>query len=330
MSKQTLKTTMLLSALLGGALISTQASPALAQNAAPPPAPPPAPKAAPAAPAASAEAAGADPETAPRQAEERRTNDLASQPAVRNRLLLVAKRFEITPLFESTVNADFRHFVGGGLKLEYHFTDKLSVGALGVFSTAIDTGLVDKIVPTLPDQMSEDNPLEPTKDQFNGHLNKMPFHGAVYVSLTPWYGKLAAFNTAFVNFDFYFQAGLAFAQLDSNCPITVCSDTSPGVSRPDPTDPDETIPPDFLPANDPPLNSGNRIGAYLGAGIHVFLTEAIALDFTVRDYAFSDNPSGADYNADRVVSDDDSRFLNHLFMGVGLSIMLPLKAKRTR
>jgi outer membrane beta-barrel protein len=328
MSKTTVKTALFLSALVGGALIS--ASSARAQDAAPAPAPAAKAAPAPAAAAASVEAAGAGPDAAPRQAEERRRNDLASQPAVRNRLLLVAKRFEVTPLFESTVNADFRHFIGGGLKLEYHFSDMLSVGALGVFSTAINTGLVDKIVPTLPDQTSEDNLLEPTKDQFNGHLNKMPIHGAVYVSLTPWYGKLAAFNTAFVNFDFYFQAGLAFAQLDSNCPITVCNDTSPGVPRPDPAAPGETIAPDFLPANDPPLNSGNRIGAYLGAGIHVFLTEAIALDLTVRDYAFSDNPSGADYNADRIVSDDDSRFLNHLFMGVGLSIMLPLKAKRTR
>lgn len=309
-----LKTT-LTSALLLGALLST--STALAQSAAPAAAP------------AGGEA-GAGPDAGPRKAEERRRNDLAEQPAVRHRLLLVAQRFEVTPLFESTVNADFRHFVGAGLKLEYHLTDMLSVGALGVYSTSIDTGLVDKIVPTLPDAMSQDNPLEPTKDQFTSHLNKMPLHGAVYASLTPWYGKLAAFNTFFVNFDFYFQGGLAFAQLESDCPISICTDTAPGQSRPDPNDPNETIPPDFLPANDPPLNDGTRIGGYLGAGIHVFLNDFLALDLTVRDYIFSDNPSGADYNADRIVTDDDSRFLNHLFMGVGLSVMLPMKAKRTR
>lgn len=277
--------------------------------------------------AASAEQAG--PETGPRHAEERRRNDLHQQPAVRHRLLLVAKRFEATPLFESTINADFRHFVGAGLKLEYHLSDMLSVGALGVFSTAIDTGLVDKIVPTLPDTPVADS-REPSKNQFLAHLNKMPLHGAAYVSLTPWYGKLAAFEAAFVNFDFYFQAGLSFAQLDSSCPATLCDDPSPGKARPDPMNPGETLPPDLNPRNDAPLNSGNRLGAYLGAGIHVFVNEFLALDFTVRDYAFSDNPSGADYNANGFVSDDDSRFLNHLFMGVGLSVMLPMKAKRTR
>ncbi|HRC56193.1 MAG TPA: outer membrane beta-barrel domain-containing protein [Kofleriaceae bacterium] len=279
--------------------------------------------------AAAQEADKAGPETGPRQAEERRRNDLHTQPAVRHRKLLVAKRFEATPLFESTVNADFRHFVGVGLKLEYHLGDKLSVGALGVYAGAINTGLVDKIVPTLPDMAQVDS-LEPSKGQFQAHLNKMPLHGAAYVSLTPWYGKLAAFDSAFVNFDFYFQAGVSFAQLQSDCPASICNDTAPGQPRPDPNNAGETLPPDFNPNNDPPLNSGGRVGAYLGAGIHVFLNDFLALDLTVRDYAFNDNPSGADYDANRFVNDDDSRFLNHLFMGVGLSVMLPMKAKRTR
>lgn len=276
------------------------------------------------------EADGAGPDSSPRTAEQRRRNDLREQPAVRHRLLLVAKRFEVTPLFESTVNADFRHFLGPGLKLEYHLSDKFSIGALGVLSTSIDTKLLDKLIPSLPEMSSLANPLEPSKAQFEQHLNTMPLHGAAYVSLTPWYGKLAAFGAAFVNFDFYFQAGVSFAQLDSSCAANICNDPAPGKPRPDPVNAGETLPPDFNPNNDPPLNSGNRVGAYLGGGIHVFLNEFLALDLTVRDYLFSDNPSGADFNADRFVSDDDSRFLNHLFMGVGLSVMLPMKAKRTR
>ena len=172
---------------------------------------------------------------------------------------------------------------------------------------------------------------EPTKTEFAQHLNKMPFHGAAYVSLTPWYGKLAAFSSAFVNFDFYFQAGLSFAQLKSDCDDNICDDPAPGVTGPDPdgNGPLEGDPPDDNPNNDPPLNSGTKLGLYLGAGIHVFLNDFIALDLTVRDYAFSDNPSGADFNANLAVQDDDSRFLHHLFMGAGISIMLPPKVKRT-
>ncbi|HLL20643.1 MAG TPA: outer membrane beta-barrel domain-containing protein [Kofleriaceae bacterium] len=255
----------------------------------------------------------------------RRTNDLEDDVAVRHRKLLVKKRFEVAPLFESTINADFRHIIGGGAKLEYHFTDMLSVGAIGVASTAINTKLITRIMDTLEDNPM--NPREPSREELESRLNEMPLHGAAYLSLTPWYGKLAAFSQAYVAFDFYFQAGVAFAQLKSNCPSNICNDPSPGQSSPGPNG--ETVPPDNDPNNDAPLNDGSRLGLYLGFGIHVFLNDFIALDLTVRDYAFDDNPSGADFNADRAVTDDDSRFLHHLFVGVGLSIMFPTKVKRT-
>ncbi|MBS1119262.1 MAG: hypothetical protein H6Q90_1490 [Deltaproteobacteria bacterium] len=259
-------------------------------------------------------------------AEGRRLNTLEKDVAVRHRRLLVKKRFEFAPLFESTINADFRHILGGGAKLEYHFGDMISLGVIGVGSTALDTKLVTRIADTLVDNPMD--PAEPTKDEFLTRLNSMPVHGAAYLSLTPWYGKLAAFAQAYVAFDFYFQAGVAFAQLKSDCdPDNVCTDKHPG----------ETInemPPDLDPNNDPPLNSGNRAGLYLGGGIHVFMNDFVALDFTVRDYAFSDNPSGADVSGpqggpDRAVTKDDNRFVHHLFFGAGVSIMFPTRVKRT-
>jgi outer membrane beta-barrel protein len=253
---------------------------------------------------------------------ERRTNDLAKDVAVRHRRLLVKERFEFAPLFESTINADFQHIIGAGAKLEYHFTDMLSFGGVGVFSVALKTKLVDRVMKTLEPTV-DNNTREPSVDEFESRLNKMPLHGAVYASLTPWYGKLAAFSQAYVAFDFYFQAGLAFAQLDSKCPTNVCTDANTDMPEPDGT------PPDMNPNNDPPLNSGGRLGLYLGGGIHVFLNDFIALDLTVRDYAFTDNPSGADFNANLAVTKDDSRFVHHLFFGAGLSIMFPMKVKRT-
>jgi len=263
-------------------------------------------------------------------AEGRRLNGLHEDYAVRQRKLLVKHRFEVTPLFESSLNADFLHVVGGGGKLEYHLSDKLSIGVIGVFSTQFNTTLVDHIVDTLP--MTPDGRI-PSQDQFLQHLNTMPVHGAAYVSITPWYGKLAAFSQAYVAFDFYFQGGVSFATLKNDCDTTnVCNDTHPGTSIMNGMD---SIPPDNNPNNDPPLNDGQRIGLYLGGGIHVFLNDFIALDLTVRDYMFSDNPSGADYNADLFVGknettgEDDNRFLNHLFFGAGLSIMFPTTVKRT-
>lgn len=258
-------------------------------------------------------------------AEGRRNTALADAVAVRRRRLLVTGRFELAPLFESTINADFRHIVGGGAKLEYHLSDMLSIGVVGVASTALNTKLVDRIVPSL-EMTADPKTREPSQDEFTQRLNTMPVHGAAYVSLTPWYGKLAAFSQAYVAFDFYFQAGMSFAQLKSNCASSVCNDLFPGVSH---LQGDDTIPPDNDPNNDPPLNNGTRVGLYLGGGIHVFLNDFLALDMTVRDYAFTDNPSGADFNADLFVSDADNRFLHHLFFGVGISVMLPTTVKRT-
>lgn len=256
---------------------------------------------------------------------ERRTNDLAKDVAVRHRRLLVKNRLEFAPLFESTINADFRHILGAGAKLEYHLGDKLSIGVLGVYSTSLNTKLIDRIIPTLEPAVDNES-REPSQAEFESRLNKMPLHGAAYLSLTPWYGKLAAFGQAFVAFDFYFQAGVAFAQLESNCPTNICNDPNPGMSTMNGND---TIPPDNNPNNDDPLNDGNRIGLYIGGGVHVFLNDFLALDLTVRDYAFTDNPSGADFNADLAVTDKDNRFMHHLFFGAGLSIMFPIKVKRT-
>jgi len=265
----------------------------------------------------------------------RRLNNLHNDVAVRHRRLLVANRFEFAPLFESTINPDFQHILGAGAKLEYHLGDMLSLGVVGLVSAGpmqFNTKLTDRIVPTL-ETSSDDMTREPSQSEFNAHLNKMPVHGAAYISITPWYGKLAAFSAAYVAFDFYFQAGVSYAQLTSDCPSSICDDPSPGMPRPGPGG--ETIPADNNPNNDPPLNSGTRIGLYLGGGVHVFLSDFLALDLTIRDYAFSDNPSGADYNADLFVGhnettgDDDNRFLHHLFFGAGISIMIPFTVKRT-
>ena len=264
---------------------------------------------------------------------ERRKNSLDTDVAVRARKLLVKHRFELTPLFESTINPEFQHIVGGGLKLEYHLSDMWSIGAVGVGSTQFNTKLTDRIVGTLEDT-PDDMTREPSVEEFTSRLNTMPVHGAAYISLTPWYGKLAAFSAAYVAFDFYFQAGVSFAQLKSDCPSDICDDPAPGDQRPGGM-PGETIPPDNNPNNDDPLNNGSRVGLYLGGGVHVFLNDFLALDLTIRDYAFSDNPSGADYNADlfvgknKVTGDDDNRFLHHLFFGAGVSIMFPTTVKRT-
>lgn len=250
-----------------------------------------------------------------------RKNPLEGQPAVRHRLLLVKQRFEFAPAFESSVNADFQHTFSAGLKLEYHLTDMFSIGAVGFYGKGFNTKLNSRIVDDLPEDADEGDPT-PTHDEWVEHLNEIQAHGAAYLTVTPWYGKLAAFGKFFVNFDFYFSGGVALASLKNDC----CSfevDPAPG------GDLEGGIVADRDPNDDPAINDGTRVGAYLGGGIHLFLSNWMALDLTVRSYLFSDNPSGLDFNADLAVTEKDNRFLNHLFMGVGLSFFLPASVDRT-
>src|SRR5262245_39083912 len=109
----------------------------------------------------------------------RRLNSLHTDKAVRHRRLLVSGRFEASPSFESTINPEFQHIVGGGLKLEYHLSDMLSIGAVGIGSTQFNTKLTDRIVPTLEDG-TDTMTSEPSQQEFTERLNQMQVHGAAY------------------------------------------------------------------------------------------------------------------------------------------------------
>lgn len=250
-------------------------------------------------------------------------SSLEDAPAVRHRLLLVKKRVEFTPAFESTLNPEYIRTLSLGAKLELHLSDMWSIGVIGFYGFSRDTGLLDRVIQGLPTE--PEPPTVPSVQQFEEHLNTIPFHGAAYIGFTPWYGKLAAFGKFFVNFDFYFQAGVSYANLENNCDGSCETFTDS-----DPLNEDITLrEPQLNPNNDFPLNDGNRFGLYLAGGMHLFFNDWLALDLSVRDYIFSDNPTGLDADLDRAVTDADARFLNHIYLGVGLSIFLPTSAKRT-
>jgi outer membrane beta-barrel protein len=246
-----------------------------------------------------------------------RKSPLDGQPDVRNKYELRLKRFEIAPTFEATVQADYKHTISGGLKLEYHLTDSLSIGGLIFFGTGLDTALTESVSDSL---VNPDDPVAPSREDFKNALNTMPMHGGVGATFTPWFGKLNLFSKLYLAFDIYVSGGFGFAQLESVGGSDDCKPTQDGV--------DLNMNPEFDdPRNDDPCNSGFRPGIQVGAGMHIFMNKWIALDLSFRDYFFTDNPSGGDFNADRRVDSDDPRFLGHLFFGLGISFYLPPKVK---
>jgi outer membrane beta-barrel protein len=255
-----------------------------------------------------------------------RTRSLAEQPIVRHKVELRDKRLEIAPTFEASIAAEFKHTISGGLKIEYHITDTLSIGALGFFGTGINTGLLDQIVTSLPTMQPEEDLREPLQSQALQHANTIPIHGGVGITFTPWFGKLGLFGRAFFSYDVYISGGFGFA---------ITENTFPGEDREavcdrdcDNPDPARRIFDD--PRNDGPHNAGFNPGIQYGGGLHLYFSNFAALDLSIRNYMFADNPSGFDVNFDQRVTNEDRRFLSHLFVGVGLSFYLPPRPKISR
>jgi outer membrane beta-barrel protein len=244
---------------------------------------------------------------------------LSEQPAVRHKYELRSHRFEITPTFEASLAAYFKHTLAGGLKLEYHITDSLSVGGMVFFGTGINTGLMSQIVDSLgPDEKADQTP---SQSQALDHVNTIPVHGGLGVTFTPWFGKLGLFGRAFLSYDIYVSGGFGFAQTSNKFSggddETMCEHCSDASQQNDPN-------------NDGPHNAGFNPGVQFGGGLHVYFSGFAGLDVYIRDYMFTDNPSGLDFNHDKLVTNADRRFLSHLFVGVGVAFFLPPKAKISR
>jgi outer membrane beta-barrel protein len=243
---------------------------------------------------------------------------LTDQPAVRRRFELREGRFEVSPTFEATVQAEFRHTFAGGIKAEYHLTDAISIGGMIFFGASVDTGLMDEIVGTLPNEDSTTDPT-PGRTTVEQHANKMPLHGGLGITFTPWFGKMALFGKAFLHYDIYISGGFGFGITNNDSPMddrsttceVLCDDEDPNNNR------------STNPRNDGPHNAGFNPGVQWGAGVHLFFNKWVALDISFRNYMFADNPSGFDFDADLDVDDEDRRFLSHLFFGVGISMYFP-------
>ncbi|MFH0900831.1 MAG: hypothetical protein V2A73_09405 [Pseudomonadota bacterium] len=264
----------------------------------------------------------------PIAAQAERTSQLQGQPGIRHKQLMRFHRFELAPTMEMTVAAEYKHTLALGVKAEYHLTDSLAFGVMLFPGFAFDTGLGSKIRTALVGESGEDVDPTPSQSQYDTHLNTIPLHGAVHATVTPWIGKMALFGKAYLNFDVYFQGGLAFAQTENSWK------GAPGVDE----DEKSIFCPNAKaeekcfkdPRNDNPQNDGFNPGLLLGGGIHTYVGRWLAVDLSFRDYMFSDNPSGLDYDANRKVDKGDRRFLNHFFFGIGVSILLPTRVTISR
>ncbi|HEY8926694.1 MAG TPA: hypothetical protein VIU64_20060, partial [Polyangia bacterium] len=137
---------------------------------------------------------------------------LADAPAIRKRVELRDKRFEIGVGAGSTVNETFYHGVMLNGHLAFHITDWLAIGGAGLFNaTALATGFHDELTSTLKNPMGEDR--APDASVANSGMNKPSMVLAGQIELTPFTGKFALFGGLFAHYDFYLYGGPAFVSL---------------------------------------------------------------------------------------------------------------------
>jgi outer membrane beta-barrel protein len=233
---------------------------------------------------------------------------LADAPAIRKRVELRDKRFEISLGVGSTLNETFYHDVLVGGHLAFHITDWLSIGGAGLFGvTSLATGFHDELVSTLKAPQGGDR--APDAATAESGMNKPKWVVAPQLELTPFTGKFSLFGKLFAHYDFYVFGGPAFVSLvkaGSGAAAPVCQDKS--------TDATTCI------------VTGTKIGGTVGGGFHTFFNDFVGVGAELRDVHIKDNPAGRDVNGDQVADKRDLNWSAHWMVTVGVTIFLPPKA----
>lgn len=249
-----------------------------------------------------------------RDASARGTGEFEKQPSIRKRFEMRKARFEIAPALVTSINQDFRHFIGGGIVLQMHITDWLGIGLQGGFGGGIDSGITDRLAGpegVLPDAQAG---VQPSKNQFRDHLADIKALASVYATLTPFTGKMMLFGALLLRYDLYGMIGVGGLYMTNTYSPSNPESGDPRCVNGDPNRCD-------------PLNSGFKFGGMFGVGLHLFFNDWVGLNLELRDYLTSTNPAGLDVDGDRVITDKDSTISNNFFFSAGITIMLPPTAK---
>jgi outer membrane beta-barrel protein len=254
-----------------------------------------------------------------------RRNPLDGQPAIRNKVELRKLRFEISPEFMVSLNQDYKHAFGPGANLQFHITDWLGVGLQGSYMFNSNTALEDQVRGQLPDENKGAQYMypgpQPTRQIHDTHVLGINALMSAYASVTPFAGKFSLFSALFFSYDLYANVGLGLVNY-----VQDPKAKGPFVNHPQPGDNPAVGDPN---TEDPTQFAGLKVGGMIGVGVHVYFNDWIGLQLELRDYIVGANPGGGDVNGDRHLTSADEGAQNNIFFGVGVTIMLPPRAKIT-
>jgi hypothetical protein len=259
------------------------------------------------------------------------TGPLAGAPAVRKLRLYRQTRLEVAPAVSFTLLDEYQRTILLGARLQFNFTDWLAIGGWGGIGSVvrIPTALTDNIQevnearraqqapcvglntaecsgPNLTQRLTAVNLGPDLKDQLGG----IDWVAAPQVTLTPLRGKLALFQSIYLDTDFYISPGVAFVGLTERKNCNPCVNQFDTATR-------------------------MAIAPTVGLGFSFYMNKWSALGFEYRLTPFSWNRGGFDTAGggkdnefpDNKITDADRQFSLNQMMTVSFNIYLPTQYK---
>jgi outer membrane beta-barrel protein len=307
----------------------------------------------------------------PSEAQAKKPGVLEGKPVVVDRLELRKYRFQIVPTVGLSLSQPFVHKGLVGANLRFDFTDWIGLrgsfmyGVIDVESKLLKA-LNDGGLPVGTNSPSGDvgtgvGPFRPTdqldnpsamQHDFQAGLTKLQFQASLDVAFTPFAGKLGLFSAVFTEYDIYIFGGVGFVNWARHYPnarstsLQLTQDygsMGQGIANSiDPSQPNYCENPAGT-ANSECLlhpvqpDNGFRVGGSFGAGLHLFITDWLAINPEVHDIIVGHNDAGLNATITDVPprvqngGNGTDRVARHnVSFNLGFAFYLPPKAKRTR
>jgi outer membrane beta-barrel protein len=253
------------------------------------------------------------------------TGPLAGAPAVREQRLRREGRFEIAPAVTFTLLDEYQRQIFFGARLQYNFTDWLAFGAWGAYSpdfVHIKTGLSEDIQDVNARRRSQDPDATSLNRRltrinlgpdFTEQLGSMDWIAAPQITLVPFRGKIAIFQSIFVDTDLYLFGGPAFVGVKERGSCGPNENPSCGV------------PSSFE------RESRVAIAPTFGLGFSFYVNKWNAFGFEWRGVPFARNTGGFDNRGgdpdgrfpDLAVNEDDREFKFNQMLTVSYGFYFP-------
>lgn len=297
----------------------------------------------------------------PADAQAAKKGPLEGEPVVRNKLQLRRLRFNVTPVVGMSLSQPFVHKGYAGARLGFHFTDWIGVRAGFLYGVvSVESQLLKDLntgglpVGLAPGSTSETGqectgaaPCRPNADQnnpapllhdFQAGLTQAEWQSSVDVVFTPFAGKLGIFSAIFTEYDIYIFGGLGLVQYSKYYDGSASTAERLGLDTSDPNAPTYCEGSDGR-ANQECLlrpvaaDEGVHVGGSFGAGVHLFITDWVAINSEIQDIVTRNNLTGLNSTISDIpprVDGSDKDVFHNVTLLLGAKFYFPPKAKRTR